>query len=403
LRFALNFMKILLIIIDGLADEPIPELNGKTPLEAAKTPHLDFLATRGKLGQVIVFKKKEGEPTSENSHLALFGYDPEKYAIGRGEFEVLASGLEVGPEDICLRGNFATLNNQGIITDRRAGRIQKTEALIKAISGIEIEGVKFLVSQSIGYRLGIVIKGQGLSPRVSDSDPHKTGVFPEQVFPLEKTEAAEFTSRILNKFLDECQRRLENHPLNKKRAIPANIILVRGASQVAVLPSFSEKYQLKAACIAGGPVYKAIGKLLGMDLINVKGANGLPNTNLRGKVIAAKQCLGRYDFVFCHFKAADSFAEDGDFLGKKRFIEKIDQNLRFLLKSRDFLLVITGDHATCSKLKRHCDLDTPILICALPAKKIKEETLVKFSEKGCQKGELGIFPQIETMGKILNN
>jgi len=401
-------MKILLIIIDGLGDEPIPQLENKTPLEAAQTPNLDFLAKNGICGLILPWHEKGKLPTSENCHLALFGFDPKISNPGRGVLEVLGIGMEILPGDVCLRGNFTTVNKEMKILDRRAGRIENTEPLIKAISNIEvaenfshlppraatrrsaIEGVKFLIKKAFSHRIGIVMRGQNLSPEISDGDPKVTGVRPLQIKPEDKTKEARFTAKVLNEFLERAHLILKNHPLNQERKLPANYILVRGAGKLKKFLDFSKKYKLRAGCIAGGTLYKGIGKYLGMDLIEVEGANGLPNTNLKGKILATKNALKTYDFVFLHIKAADSLAEDGNFLGKKEFIERLDKNLKPLIRLKNVLICVTGDHSTCSLMKSHCKLPNPVLIFDNGRDKIE-----KFSEKECQNGKLGRIKQID--------
>lgn len=442
--------KIILIVVDGLSDESIPALGNRTPLEIAKTPNFNFLAKNGITGLVLPWLEKGKLPTSEDTHLALFGYNPKIYNPGRGVLEVLGIGLQPtrqggklpfrgklsppdppafgGPlkilaGDVCLRGNFATLDKNLKIRDRRAGRIENTLPLIRKISGIEIEGVKFLIGKAISHRIGIILRlqpphfpptkggplGKKLSPKISDGDPKKEGVKPLEIKALDNSKEARFTAKILNQFLKKTHLILKNHPLNKKRKLPANYILVRGAgSPNKKISKFYRKYQLKAAFIAGGFLYKGIGRYLGMDLIKVKGATGLANTNLKAKFLAAEKALKKYDFIFLHIKATDNLAEDGNFLGKKDFIEKIDKNLDPLLRLKDILIIITADHSTCSILKKHCKIPMPILIYGLqptplplaergPGKNGEQ----KFSEKDCKKGKLGRIKQINLMSKIL--
>jgi len=396
--------KILLIIIDGLGDEPIPFLSNKTPLEAAKTPNLDFLARNGICGLVLPWLEKGKLPTSEDTHLALFGFDPKKENPGRGVLEVLGIGMEILPGNVCLRGNFATVNENGIIIDRRAGRIENTESLISALNKIKVRGAKILVKKAFGHRIGIILKGKNLSEKVGSNDPKKVGVKVLKILPKEKR--AKKTEKILNEFLEKARSVLENHSQNKKRILegklPANYILLRGAGKLKKIKSFKEKYGLRASCIAGGALYKGIGKILGMDLIKAEGANGFSNTNLKGKILAAKKSLRKYDFIFLHIKAADSLAEDGNFLGKKEFIEKIDKNLKPILKIKDTLIIVSGDHSTCSLLKSHCKIPIPILIYSNGARlSFEKQKLAGFSERNCKKGKLGKIKQIDLMKKIL--
>jgi len=397
--------KILLIVIDGLGDEPISQLKNQTPLEAAKTPNLDFLAKNGISGLVLPWLEKGKLPTSEDTHLALFGYDPKIANPGRGVLEVLGTGQEILPGDVCLRGNFATVDKKMKILDRRAGRIENTEPLIEAISNIKIEGVKFLIKKAFSHRIGIVMRGvqspPNLSSEISDGDPKITGVQPRQIKPKDKTKEAKFIAKVLDEFLEKAHLILKNHPLNEERKFPANYILVRGAGKMKKFLDFSKKYKLRACCIAGGTLYKGIGKYLGMDLIEVEGANGLPNTNLKGKFLTAKNALKKYNFIFLHIKAADNLAEDGNFFGKKEFIEKLDNNLGPMIKLKNVLLIVTGDHSTSSLQKSHCKNSNPILIFGHHPPTAQQGIVKKFSEKECKKGKLGKIKQINLMKKIL--
>lgn len=393
--------KIVLIVIDGLGDRPIPALKSKTPLEAAQTPNLDFLVKNGICG-LVEPKFKGATPTSEGSHFSLFGYDPEKYKIRRGIITASGTGLKAKKGDVALRGNFATVDKELNMIDRRAGRIKNPSLLIKALNGIKIDDVKFLLKSATEHRLGIIMRGKNLSPDISDGDPFygKLGKKARRIKSLDKSPESVYTAKVLNKFLDKAKEILKDHPLNKKREemglAVANYILVRGASTVRKLPSFKEKYGLKACCIAGKFLYQQIGKVLGMEMIKVKGANGLINTNLKGKVQAVKTALKEYNFVFLHIKATDSLAEDGNFRGKKEFIEKIDSSLKPLLDLKKTLIVVTADHSTCCSLKRHCLEPVPILIFGNAKDSIK-----RFSERACQRGGLMRIEQINLMNKLL--
>jgi len=393
--------KIFFVVIDGLGDEPIPEFSGKTPLEQAKTPNLDYLAKNGICGQLEV-EFSGATPTSEEGHFSLFGYNPKIYKIRRGIITATGCGIKAKKGDIGLRGNFATVDKKLNIIDRRAGRIKNPEPFIKALKGIEINGIKFLIKSATEHRLGIIMRGKGLSYNISDNDPFygKLGKKARKIRALKKTEKSVFTAKVLNKFLKKTARILESHPENKKRikkGLPiVNYILTRGASALPKVPSFLEKYSFSACCIAGKFLYQQISKILGMDLIKIKGASGKPSTNLKGKFKAAKNALFKYDFVFLHIKATDSLAEDGNFLGKKKFIEKIDRNVKEIKNLKNILLVITSDHSTCSLLKRHCYRPCPVLIYGAGKDKVKE-----FSEKACRKGKLGKIKQVKLMNRVL--
>lgn len=389
--------KILLIVIDGLGDRPISQLGNKTPLEAAKTPNLDFLAKNGICGLVLPWIENS-QPTSEDTHFALFGYNPKKSNPGRGVLEVLGIGEKILKDDICFRGNFATVGENLIIINRRAGRIERTESLIRDLNKIKVKGAKIIIKRAFGHRFGLILRGKNLSEKVTSNDPKKAGVKTLKI--LAKEKKAKKTVKILNEFLEKAWAILENHPLNRKRKkegkLPANYILLRGAGKFKKIKNFKEKYGLKASFICGGTLYKGIGKYLGMEEIKMKGANGTVNTNLRGKFLAARSGIKKYDFIFLHIKAADNLAEDGNFLGKKVFIEKIDKNLKSILNLKNTLIVVTADHSTCSLLKRHCLEPVPVLIFGSG-----RDEVGKFSEIACKKGKLGKFSQLKLMSAIL--
>jgi 2,3-bisphosphoglycerate-independent phosphoglycerate mutase len=391
--------KIILIVLDGLADEKIPQLKNKTPLEAADTPNLNFFSKFGMLGSALAWQKRGHLPTSEETHLAIFGYHPERENPNRGVLEALGAKIKIKKDNICFRGNFATVDFKGRIVDRRAQRIEKTEKLISALNKIKIKGAKILVKKSFGHRFVFVLSGNCLSEKVTSNDPKKIGVFPEK-FRAQKKEAKK-TAVILQEFVEKSRAVLENHPENKKRILqgllPANYLLLRGAGKYKKVKTFSEKYFLKAGFVAGGTLYKGIGRFLGMKEIEVKGANGMPNTNLRGKVMAIVKNLKRFNFLFLHIKATDTFAEDGNFFSKKEFIEKVDKNLKPLLNLKNVLICVTGDHPTSSLKKSHIAGENPVLIFGTK----NFDKIEKFSEENAKKGSLGKFPQLNLMKKIL--
>lgn len=394
--------KIIFLVIDGLADEKIPDFFKKTPLEKARKPCLDYLAKNGLTGLVIPYHEKGKLPTSEDSHLALFGYDPQKNNPGRGVLEALGARLVVKKNDVCFRGNFATVDENLRILDRRAKRIERTEALIEALKKIKLKkfpDIKLIIKKTFGHRFVLLLRGKNLSEKVTSNDPKRNNAFVLKIKPKDKK--AKRTALFLEDFLKKAYWILKDHPLNKKRDFPANFLLLRGAGRIKKVLSFEKKYKLKACVIAGGNLYKGIGRFLGMKEINVKGATGKTNTNLKNKFLSAKKSLKKYDFVFLHIKAPDNLAEDGDFMAKKRFIEKIDQHLRILLNLNNVFIVVTGDHATCSLLKSHCSLPIPLLVYNNSRPDIKDN-VSEFSERACQKGKLGLLKQIDVLKTIFS-
>jgi len=394
-------MNIVLLVIDGLGDRPIAQLQNQTPLEAAATPNLDQFAAEGKTGMVDTFyTPDQGYPRSDTAHLTLFGYDMEDY-LGRGPYEVAGIGMNLQKGDVALRANFGTVDDNLEVKDRRAGRISETQALVEALQGQEIKDVKFLIKKAYGHRAGLIMRSdKKLSDKITNGDPHQTGVRVNNVDPTEDTEEALFTAEVLNEFLERAHEVLKEHSFNKEREeqgkLPANYLLVRGAGQLKNIEKFNDKYGLKAACVAGGALYKGIGKLVGMDLIEAPGDTGLPDTDLEAKFKATARNVGNYNFIFTHVKPVDNLAEDGNFQGKKDSIEKIDRAIKPVLDLDNTLVAITADHSTCCNLKRHCIDPVPILIHGNG-----KDDVDRFSEKACKKGSLGEIKQGEVMNKLL--
>ncbi|MEM0360181.1 MAG: 2,3-bisphosphoglycerate-independent phosphoglycerate mutase [Candidatus Diapherotrites archaeon] len=383
--------KILLIVCDGLGDLPSQELGGKTPLEAAKKPNLDKMARKGRTGIMQVLGKGV-IPESDSAHLTLFGYDLKKHYVGRGPFEALGLGINLKHGDIAFRSNFATVDSDLRITDRRAGRIENCSELAKKLNNMHIRGVHFLVKPGTEHRATVVLSGNGLSEKISDGDPHNTGEKALKILPLDKSREARFTAEVLNEFLEKAHKILDNHPLNlerKEKGLPtANYLLLRGAGKMKKAPSIKERFGLRACCIAGAGLYKGVAAFVGMEIIEVSGATGTPQTNINAKISRAIRELENFDYVFVHIKGCDVFGHDGKCIEKKQFIEKIDTALEPLLELKNTLVVITADHSTpCSK-KNHSADPVPVLFFG---NQIKPDKTNCFGENSCRKGALGII------------
>lgn len=381
--------KTILIICDGLGDRPVKELERKTPLEFAKTPNLDKLAQMGISGAMNTVDIGV-RPGSDTAHLALLGYDPDVYYTGRGPFECAGVGMEMLPGDISFRANMGTVDDELNVIDRRAGRIDDTEEIIKALNHTKIDGVEFILKKAVGHRVGFIMRGKGLSSKIRDCDPHKEGVKVHLPEPLDESTEAKFTCQVLEKFLKMSFDVLKKLPMNiereKQGKLPANYFLVRGAGITPQLKSFKDKYGLNAVCLAGGGLYKGIAKLIGMDTPEVIGATGKPDSDLTTKITKLIELYDKYDFFFVHFKGADTLGEDGDYEGKVKFIEKIDSAIEPLLKIEDALIVITADHSTPCNLKAHSADDVPVTMFASD---IRDDDVEHFNEKECAKGRLG--------------
>lgn len=399
-------MKLLFIVMDGLGDRPIPEFGGQTPLEYAKTPNMDKLASLGMNGLLHVIAPGV-TPGSDTAHLALFGVDPHEYYTGRGPFEAAGIGLMIKEGDIAFRTNFATVNSEGVIEDRRAGRIKKgTEHLTKLFEGMTIDGIEILLEAGTEHRAALILRGPGLSDQVSENDPHVEGKEPLVFKPLADTPEAEKTARVLTSFVMKARTILNNAELNREREkeglLPANFLLIRGPGKVPKLPNFEEEYCLETACVAGGGLYKGVGRMLGMHIIEDPRLSGGTTTDLSAKFDIAQDALTNYDFVFTHVKGTDNYSHDGKYKEKAEFIEKVDRELyRFLPENYegDLVVMITGDHSSPCSFKDHSADPVPILIYSPDCRRDKVE---KFGESYAVEGSLGQPLGKHIMGIALN-
>ena len=383
--------KCVIFIIDGLGDRPNEK--GLTPLKEAKTPTMDKIAKEGICGLMNAIDIGI-RPGSDTAHLAILGYNPYEVYTGRGPLEAFGVGLDLKEGDVAFRCNFATVDDDFVVLDRRAGRISPEEAkeLEKEIDGLEIDGVKVIFKSSKGYRGVLVLRGEGLSCRVSDGDPHEEGVKVSEIKPLDNSEEAKRTAEILNKLLKIAYEKLNNHPINeerrKKGLPPANMILPRGAGVVPKIEKFYEKYKMKGACICGTGLIKGMAKMIGLDVIEVEGATGTPKTNFMGKAKALVEALKEYDFVLVNVKGADEASHDGNYELKKEVLEKIDEMLAYVFEhiSKDEIyFVLTGDHSTPIEMKDHSADPVPIVIWG---KSVRVDDVTEFNEFACAKGAL---------------
>jgi 2,3-bisphosphoglycerate-independent phosphoglycerate mutase len=291
-----------------------------------------------------------------------------------------------------------------VVVDRRAGRITDTGPLLKDLNGLSYEGVTLLVQPGTGHRAGIIIRGPNLSSRISDGDPHEVGVKVHEVHPLDDSKEAAFTARVLNHLLSEAHRILKDNPLNLERVAQgkpaANYLLARGAGYYRQIDKFQQRYGLRACTIAGGGLYKGIGAFTGMEVLQVPGATGLPNTDIAAKFTAALETLaGAFDFAFVHIKAPDTFGEDGDFQGKLAFIERVDEAACLLLTA-PYLLVVTADHSTPCALKRHSGDPVPLMMVGDGL--VRTDNVTQYGERPCARGGLGRLTGLQVMPEIIN-
>lgn len=383
----------ILLVIDGIGDLPTP----KTPLQAAKKPNLDALAKNGITGLLSTIAPGV-TPGSDVSHLQLFGYDPAAYYPGRGPLEALGLGMGLKEGDVAFRANFATLKN-GQVIDRRAGRITTAEAqMLERDVNMRLGETQIIFKSSVEHRGALILRGPGLSANVSDTDTHHEGAL-AVCKALDGSKEAQITADIINAFTETVQRKLDQNSINKTRKLPANVVLLRSAGTYRKVPSISERFGIRGACIAGGALYKGVAKYVGMDVLKVPGVTGDAKTDLKAKGKAAVGASERYDFVFVHVKAVDSFGHDGNFREKTKMLERIDRELVGELKKSDAYIVVTGDHSTPCIRKAHSGHEVPILI---HGKNERKDSVKRFDEISCMQGGLGHLRGKDVMPVILN-
>ncbi len=378
--------KIVLLVVDGLGGLPM-EPGGQTELEAAATPNLDALAARSDLG--LSRPVAAGvSPGSGPGHLALFGYDPLRFQVGRGVLSALGVGFELQRSDLAARINFATLDESGKISDRRAGRIpsEKGEELVGLLNeNLKLDGAEVAIVHEKEYRAVAIFRGEGFSGDLYDTDPQRVGLEPLSVRPIDDSPEAKRSAGVANSFVEKANEILAGQH-------PANTVLLRGFGMHPALPSFEEAYKLDAAAIASYPMYKGLARLAGMDLLQ-------EGEGIAGEFETLKANWDAHDFFFVHIKPTDAAGEDGDFDRKAAVIEEVDAQIPGLLELEPAALAITGDHATPSKMKSHSWHGVPVLVNSpytLP-------TSDRFGERPCAGGTLGVFPAEEIIGYLMGH
>lgn len=370
--------KIVLVVMDGLGGLPRPE-TGMSELEEANCPNLDQIARAGACGLTVPVGTGI-TPGSGPGHLALFGYDPIKYDIGRGVLEATGIDFEVGEHDVAARGNFCTVNERDEITDRRAGRIPTEEStrLVERLREIKLPGVEVFVEPVREHRFVLVLRGEALSDALTGTDPNREGFQPLQVHPL-GNEALE-TAELVNAWVAQAKIALAG----EKRG---NMVLVRGFAKRPNLPSMKELFQLKAAAVAVYPMYRGLAKLVGMTALPA-------GYTFADQIEAVRQHWHDYDFFFVHYKATDAAGEDGDFARKVTAVEQLDKELPKLVDLRPDVLMVGGDHSTPAILAAHSWHPVPFM---LHGNWCRADLAEGFNERECMRGSLGTFPATEAL------
>jgi 2,3-bisphosphoglycerate-independent phosphoglycerate mutase len=376
--------KILLLVMDGLGGLPM-EPGGPAELEAAHTPNLDALARDSICG----LSQPVGPgitPGSGPGHLALFGYDPLRYEIGRGVLEACGIGFPLQKDDLAARGNFCTVDSEGRIVDRRAGRIptEKGAELVAMLRQITLPGLEIFVEPVREYRFVLVIRGQGLVAELTETDPQQLGVPPLPVETL--SPQAEATAALVNKWIARAQKILADQH-------PANMVLLRGLSKEPGLPQMGDIYGLHPAAIATYPMYRGVAQLVGMDVLPT-------GDTIEDEIATLRAHWDKYDFFYFHVKKTDSAGEDGDFARKVSIIEHVDQVLPELLALKPAVVIVTGDHSTPALLKSHSWHPVPALLWSPHC---RSDEVAQFGERACMRGGLGTFPAVNLLPLAMAN
>jgi len=408
--------RILYVVLDGLADRPIPELGGRTPLEAAHKPHLDGLAQRGQQGLVVTVARGIA-PESDVAVLSMLGYDPQRYHAGRGVLEALGMGLPFADGNLALRGNFATVEGRRIV-DRRVGRSLTSEearALAEAVqSEVRLEGASFAFAASIGHRCVLVLYDPAtpLSAEITNTDPAygrvgglgvartAAGREVEPCTPLVDTPQARRAAELVNQFTERAHAVLERHPVNERRRaegkLPANGVLLRDASDhVPRVPSIAERFGVRFGCFVEMPVERGIARVLGMGVIPVPSAGANPSV-YAAWAHQAQEALRSWEGLYAHLKGPDEPGHDGDWEGKRTVIERIDAHFfgTLLPLPDDVLVAVTADHATPCAVRAHTDDPVPLLIAG-PG--VAPDGCGTFGERAAAQGALGPLRGVDVL------
>jgi 2,3-bisphosphoglycerate-independent phosphoglycerate mutase len=379
-----NKSKIIFLIMDGLGGLPRPG-GHETELETARTPHLDALAKKSVCG--LLDPVGYGiTPGSGPAHFSLFGYDPVKNNIGRGILEGAGIDFPMTDRDLLVRINFATVDKNGLVVDRRAGRIDnETNRRVcrKLQDHVRLDkGVEVMFESVREHRALLVLRGDGLREEIAETDPQKTNMLP--ISPRALIPAAEPTAALFSEIVDQARKVL----FDEARA---NMILLRGYARYRRYPSIEERFGLNALAIASYPMYRGIARLLGMDI-------AMPTDSIRAEVDALRENYTKYDFFFIHIKPTDSWGEDGNFEAKVKVIEEVDTLIPLVTGLKPDVLVVTGDHSTPAVMASHSWHPVPVL---LAAETCRPDRVERFGERDCSQGGLGRIPMVYLMGLAL--
>lgn len=370
--------KIIMLVVDGLGGLPRPDTR-RSELETAHTPNLDRLARESACGLTIPVLPGVA-PGSGPGHLALFGYDPLKHLIGRGALEALGIDATLEPGDVAARGNFCTVDGEGLLVDRRAGRIptELSTPLCHRLDRIELDGVQVDVFPVQDYRFVLRLRGDGLSEAVTETDPQQNGAAALPVKALNS--GAQRTADLVNQFVDEAARLLSEEDR-------ANMLLLRGFAQLPNLPGFGDVYRLNPAAIAAYPMYRGLATVAGMQVIRT-------GRTFSDEVKTLRENFENHDFFFIHYKPADAAGEDGDFDAKVKRLEELDPLIPAIRELHPDVLMVAGDHATPAIIAGHSWHPVPFMLNSWLT---GGEGIGAFNERACAQGSIGSIPATNVM------
>jgi len=395
--------KILLVVLDGAGDRTVKALDNRTPLQASRHPNLDRIASEGTCGIMDTIAPGV-RPGSDTAHLSLLGYDPFEYYTGRGPFEAAGVGILGKKGDVAFRCNFASVDDDMNVVDRRAGRIKEpdTTELVSGLQGMVIDGVDITVKEATEHRAVLMLSGEGLSSSVTDVDPHELGAI-HQCRPRE--EGAELTAKIVNEFVRRSHEIMDDHPVNLRRKEEgkpvANILLPRGPGVFPDIESFDARYGMSSVCISGVSLIRGIGGVLGMKVVEDPSFTGGLDSDIDLKAKMALRMLEDHDFVLMNVKMTDIASHDCDYRSKVEVIERVDSTMGLLIDGlgTDTVLAVTADHCTPVAVGDHSGDPVPLMI---HSPDIVRDAIETYDEASCAQGGLGRIRGLDLMPILLD-
>ncbi|MHA1679771.1 MAG: 2,3-bisphosphoglycerate-independent phosphoglycerate mutase [Promethearchaeota archaeon] len=400
---------IIMVVLDGAADRPVPVLGGRTPLEVARTPFLDKFAREGACGLMDVLGRGI-VPGSDTAQMMLLGYDPRVYYTGRGALEAIGGGIDVRPGDLCFRANFSSVvrdvDGGGglIVVDRRAGRhIAEIQEIMSALSGFTspVPGIEVKLVHTTQHRGAFLMRGKNLSSNFIDTDPHDVNVPLHEFIPRAGDDAARKTVEVIHAFQDYAFKTLDQHPVNEarreKHLPPVNMVLFRGQGFMPELDPFQVRHGVSGAFVCGNALISGVCISAGL-----KPALTVDDMDFKKKLDAAFTALQENEFLFFHVKEVDNLSHDHDMEGKIQLLEKLDDIVFRKFSELDpgnKVLAITADHATPVTIGEHVGDPVPVIIWG---EGVRRDDVGRFDERSASRGGLSRFQGRYFLQMLLN-